>query len=345
MSGVFKRFWKRLPKKPKILLLCHANADLDSVGSTLGFYFSLSKKARCVVGVGSHANQTAASLARHFGVLIQKDPALDDFDAVICCDFNASNRLGPVLESRLAEFKKPVLVIDHHPKIKESFKTAFWLVKPNALSASELAFDELLAAKILVPKNALLCLACGMVSDSADLQIANADLLNKLFFCLKKTNATVSRLRELYAVSKDRSERLARIKSLHRAEWFEFADFLVAVSHVDFFESQSADALITAGADISLVAGVDRHSGVCRLSVRAGSFLLDQTGFHAGQMVCQPLGKIVGGFGSGHAGAAGFASSTTKPPEALEAALGLITSFLKSKDKTKTVELKKLNIN
>ncbi|MFH0955099.1 MAG: DHH family phosphoesterase [Candidatus Micrarchaeota archaeon] len=331
MPTILKRFIGSLSPKSRILLLCHSNADLDSVGTALGLFFSLPKKNRYVVGVFGHPNQTAGKLAEKLGVSLIVNPVLDSFDAIICCDFNAPNRLHDS-QDQLKKFKKPVLLIDHHPKTIGSLKTPFSVLDPKVQSASQLAFDLLLESKFPVSKKSLIAFACGMVSDSADLSIANAKLIKQLGTCLEQTGLSVGDLHQLTAVNEPVSERLAKLKSLQRVQVLQVASFLIAFSNVDFFESQSANALIAAGSDVALVAGVDAKTKFTRLSVRSSHSVVQKAGFHAGKQVCVPLAGFFDGFGNGHAGAAGFSCQNAGPQQVLQKAVELAAVFLEKSE-------------
>lgn len=327
MATVLEKFVSRLPKKSNVLLLCHSNADLDSIGTAAGLFFSLPKTHAYSIGVFGHPNQTANRLVEYLKIPLVLNPNLDSFDAVVCCDFNECSRLHDS-KNQLSHFKKPVMIIDHHPKTKESVKTAFSIHEPDAQSASQLAFDLLAKFNSKLSQKSLVALACGMVSDSADLSIANAELIEKLGVCLKKTGLSVSDIHQLTAVAEPVSERLAKLKSLQRAQVFSIGNFLVASSVVDFFESQSASALILAGADIALVSGTDSKTKLTRLSLRVSHFAIQKTRFHAGKNICQPLTGFFGGSGNGHAGAAGFSCANASPAEVLQKAVELTRQFL-----------------
>lgn len=334
-------------------MLCHENADVDAMASALALFFSLPKKFHPTVGIPTHANQSAEQLsnsllkkgwrkkgsAKTLGVRLSKEPDLSKFDAIIILDFNSPLRAGP-LQKALSASKKPLLVLDHHAKTKDSFRTRFFLSDPTAFSTASLVLEQLEKSGFLIPKKAWLSLAAGMVSDSVDLSLANSALLQTVSNCLSKTNSTVQEIRQLYAVPEDFSERVAKLKGLHRVRLFEVNGFLVALSHVSFFESQIAMALLAAGADLAFVAVMEKKSDVCQMSCRADFTILKKTRLDLAKDICVKLPLVFGGQGNGHAGAAGFAAFHAQPERVLLTSVELLQDFFRKK--AKTVEFREI---
>jgi nanoRNase/pAp phosphatase (c-di-AMP/oligoRNAs hydrolase) len=316
----------------RLLLLCHENTDIDAMASALALYFSLPKQFRCTIGVPEHANQSSQQLCQNLKTLFSIKPEPEKFDALIILDFNSPIRAA-VLQDQLRHFKKPVLVIDHHPKTQDSFKTPFSVLEPDALSTASLILDELEKSGFLIPKKAWLALAAGMVSDSVDLVLADSALLQKTALCLEKTGYTIQQIRQLYAMPEDFSERIAKLKGLHRVRLYELNGFLVAVSHANFFESQIAMALLAAGADISFVAGLEKKSLACRMACRASQPVLNKNRLDLARDVCTKLSLSFGGQGNGHAGAASFYAFHAEPEMVLQSSLELLLDFFRKKGK------------
>lgn len=323
------RFFLKTAKPKQLLILCHVNADVDAIASALALFFSLPKSFQVQIGVPDHANAQAQQLAQKLNARFQINPDLNRFDAIILVDCNSLVRTG-TLAAHLESYTKPVLIIDHHQASRD-FTHAVQVIDPTAHSACLLVLNQLQNGGFVIPKKAWLALAAGLVSDSADLSVADAQTLNALSVCLSKTGLDVSQVRDLYSVPLDFSEKIARLKSLHRLRLFKANGFLVGVSSADFFESQIAMALLWLGADVALVAGVDKKTKDCHLSARATTVFLRKTKLHLARDVCIPLAQQLTGHGNGHAGAAFFSGPNASPESALEESLVLVQAFLKKK--------------
>lgn len=353
-------------KPSQTLLLCHENTDIDAMASALALYFSLPKKFHPTIGIPGHLNQSAEQLcnsllenpifatgkngrilafgpksrgwrkkgsAKSPGARFIKTPDLSKFDAIMVLDFCSPSRAGP-LQEPLQKTKMPLLVLDHHSKTKDSFRTRFSLLDPKASSTSFLVLQQLQQGRFSIPKNAWLALAAGMVSDSVDLSLADSVLLQSVAGCLQKTGFSIQEIRQLYAAPEDFSERIAKLKGLHRVQLFEMNGFLVALSHASFFESQIAMALLSAGADVSFVAGMEKKSDVCRMACRANLSILKKSKLNLAEDICIQLPRFFGGQGNGHSGAAGFAAFHAEPERVLHSSLELLTGFFRKKGKT-----------
>jgi len=325
---VLDRFVKKLSKNSRVLFLAHAGADVDSIASA--FALSDSLPVAGTVGYPDHCNRNALQLVQSLSIKTLKNPVLDRFDAVVLVDFHSFSHAGSLSDS-LREYEKPILVLDHHEKdSKDLIKTPFLSCEPESVSASVVVFNELQKAKIVPSKKALLAIAAGIMSDSALLHRANAEALQVLAVCLQKTKSDFNSIPELFSVKEDLSERIAKLHSARRMRLVEVNGFLVALSHVNYFESEAAAALVTLGADVAFVAGVEHDSELLRLNARCGNEFLAQTRVNLGRLVLQ-LPSFFGGHGSGHQGAAGFNAFHADPQVVLQKALELLILDLKGK--------------
>lgn len=323
----------------RVLLLGHSHADVDAMASAIALFFSIPSKHHPVIGVPDHCNRDALGLLQHFSLSCTVNPVPNEFDAVILLDCHAPERLGTV-GAALQSFSKPLLVLDHHSLSKTAFKTSFRVLDPNASSTAVMVLNALQSSGFKLSKNALTALAAGMVSDSVDLQQADAVLLEQVAFCLQSINLTVAELKSLYASPMDASEKIAMLKALHRLRLFDINGFLVAVSENSFFASSAANALLVSGADLALVAGVEKKSALCHLAVRSTAGFVQKTGLHAATDVCMKLPDFFGGHGNGHQGAARFVAAHAEPEKVLHSSLELVQDFFRSKGETvKTREI------
>ena len=135
---MLEKFVKKLSKNASVLLLCHAGADVDSLSCAIALFESLSFST--AIGFPDHLGKNAVELAKNLKIKTVQNPLLSKFDAVILLDFNSVGHAG-TLGSELNNFKKPILILDHHQKESDSPKTPFVLIDPSALAASLVVFE------------------------------------------------------------------------------------------------------------------------------------------------------------------------------------------------------------
>jgi nanoRNase/pAp phosphatase (c-di-AMP/oligoRNAs hydrolase) len=326
---VLEKWTKSLSKKSKVLILAHAGADVDAVSSAIALSESL--PFSCVIGYPEHLNRSAAALLSNLKRKAVKDPQLARFDALILVDFHDAAHAGRLADEVL-RFAGPVWVFDHHPADRFALKTRFSRIDPTAVSCSLLVREELQQAKLNPSKTALRAVAAGILSDSANLLMADYRALVAFTECLAQTDSEPDDIAALFEVRVPVSERIAKLRSASRMRLFELNDFLVAASDVNYFESGAADALVAMGADVALVAGIDHHSGVLRLNARSSKSFFSVSRIAMGA-VCRALVPIFGGNGNGHACAAGFSAVHSEPRVVLDAALEELSEALEKKQK------------
>ena len=121
-----------LAKSHHIVLFGHKGPDGDSVGSTLAMRMlleSLGKSVQVIMAGGIPLNLRwmpgATEILQQGRQDEEIDKTLSLSDLIICLDFNALYRIGPLLEERLratlAQRSIPVLMIDHHPYPSDEF--------------------------------------------------------------------------------------------------------------------------------------------------------------------------------------------------------------------------------
>ncbi len=113
-----------LLKTKKVAIFTHMNPDGDALGSALTFQMALrNRNIACEIFI---ANEVPESLAWMPGAKSIKDNAtrkdldsyLKDADLITCLDFNEPGRMDN-LSYVLEKPSIPVMVLDHHPQVKE----------------------------------------------------------------------------------------------------------------------------------------------------------------------------------------------------------------------------------
>ncbi len=293
--------------KKKVLLLTHSGCDVDALSAAAAVYFSLKGKSRLTIGVPDHLNVNAAALAKSLSIPFAINPPVFSFDAIVCLDFNERGMLGQ-MKSNFLEFKGGKFHLDHHRKNAERLAPASnSLLGPKAVSTTEIVYDLLKATKLKIPKKAYLCIACGIISDSASFMVADHETFSIMAEVMRLAGAPYSKIIALFSVEKDFSEKVARLKAAKRCRIFRSGECVVAIAEIGAFEADAASALVRVGADAAFCGYADK--GAVRISGRVNNYWMRKNGFDLARDVLGRLGSYFEGRGGGHAGAAGFNGS------------------------------------
>ncbi|HID73342.1 TPA: hypothetical protein EYP38_05365, partial [Candidatus Micrarchaeota archaeon] len=226
---------------PPVAVIPHENADIDAAASAAGI-------VRFFRFIGKESVLFAPSLSAPAARLLEKlkieyVPEYDVSGKDVVVVDTVSRHMIPVDLSGA----RRVVMVDHHPG-----EHPYDVVVYDACSCSEIV-AELLLHNGVRDERTFLALAAGIVADTAGLHAADARSLGTLARLLEAVNADMSDVFDLIVERRDISERLARLRSLERAEIHRFGDFLVVLSRVGAFEASAAMTLLLAGADVALV--------------------------------------------------------------------------------------------
>jgi phosphoesterase RecJ-like protein len=291
------------------LLVPHAQADIDALGSAVGLATVLDCDTRIVVpnGVGTRARR----LERELDV----DPSgpgevdLPAADCVVVVDTSSSERVAPL---SLEGFVGEVVVVDHHRPGDLLERATATNVDADAGATAALVARTVEASNSTVTPTAALALAAGLIDDTDSLTTATPTEFALLRELLAVAGGRVELLPALLRREPSFGERVATAKAVVRATGYRADDTLVLVTDVGGEQSAAARALRDAGADVALVVS-DRGSQVWLVG-RAGPDTV-----HLPADVFDPLVDRFGGQGGGHA-EAGVAKFDTGTPSAIRAA-------------------------
>ena len=288
----------------KILLLAHAGADIDSIASAGALYFSLKNKKNACIGVPDHINQSAAAFAKNMHIPFKINPSFEGFDFILAFDFCGLEMAGTQKE-KIKNFGGEIFVFDHH---KKTNNPVAWqknsLIEEKAVSATEVVYSWLAKSRVKLNKKSAACIACGVIVDSAGFHVADHNTFRIMAKVVEKSKLSFSGLVSLFEVSRDISEKIAKLKAARRVRIFKSFDNLIAFSNVGSFESSSAMSLVFLGAGIAFVGS--GQGGKILVSARAKNSVIEKTGFDLVKHVFVPLQEKFGGSGGGHCGAAAF---------------------------------------
>ncbi len=295
----------------RVLLLTHSGCDVDSLGSAAALHFSLHGKALTTIGVPERINTGAKALAEKLSIPYTLNPSFSGFDAAVCLDFNELEMLGGLKGDFLA-FKGEKFLIDHHSKNKNtlsgntppiaSLKNSG--VSEKAVSATEVVYGLLKASKLRVPQKALVCIACGIITDSSSFLVADHETFSIMSEIMRKAKMPYREIVSLFRAELDISQKIAALKAARRCRVFKSGESLIAVSDVGAFEADAAATLVRIGADVAFCGDAD--AGKIRVSGRANSNWVAKHGIDLAKDVFGRLPSFFPGTGGGHPGAAGF---------------------------------------
>ena len=310
-------------KDRSFLLLCHHNADPDSLGSAIAFALYLKslgvEKVR--IGVAQSVSSYAKRLLTFSPVPVERDPAVKE-DVVMIFDTSSIEQLEPIEIPK----GKTVIVIDHHVEKDKPIRAEIAVVDSSRTSTAEIVW-ELFKYLGFYDETAVRALLAGIITDTANFRFANAGTFKAVSEMLERFPLQMGEIFQLVAPVSDenidQAKRMAMLKACQRLEIRKFRGYIIAVSKVSAYESLACKTFLQLGADIAIVGS--EKKGV-RISARAKEGLVKK-GLHLGKLM-EKVGPIIEGSGGGHAGAAG-ANGKKNLDEAIKLILKEIERFLR----------------
>ncbi len=317
-----KRFLEGV-KDRSFLLLCHHNADPDSLGSAIAFALYLKSLGveNVRIGVAQSVSSYAKRLLTFSPVPVERDPVVKE-DVVVIFDTSSLEQLEPIEIPK----GKTVIVIDHHVEKDNPIRAEIAVVDSSRTSTAEIVW-ELFEYLGFYNETAVKALLAGIVTDTANFRFANARTFKAVSEMLERFPLQMGEIFQLVAPVSDenidQAKRMAMLKACQRLDIRKFRGYIIAVSKVSAYESLACKTFLNLGADIAIVGS--EKKGV-RISARARESLVKK-GLHLGRIM-EKVGPIIEGSGGGHAGAAG-ANGKRNLDEAIKLILKEIEKFLR----------------
>jgi nanoRNase/pAp phosphatase (c-di-AMP/oligoRNAs hydrolase) len=183
---------------------------------------------------------------------------------------------------------------------------AVQVIDEEAPSTTEIVYALIKGAGVEIPGNIAQAIVTGIVAESGNLSRLRRSSLFNLCELSRKGGDVELVLRELRS-HPALDERMARLRCAQRLVLTRVDDTLISISHVGSYHASAARGLLALGAD--LAATVSKEKEGLKITVRATEDYVRRTGIHVGNDICMPLGEILGGEGSGHAGVGGVRAS------------------------------------
>ncbi|WP_456421369.1 DHH family phosphoesterase [Thermococcus sp.] len=320
-----KRFLDGLEGK-SFLLLCHHNADPDSLGSAIAFARFLRAKGfeRVRIGVAQSVSSYAKRLLTLSPVPVERNPVVEE-DVVVIFDTSSLEQLEPIEIPK----EKLVVLIDHHVEKEKPIKADIAVVDSSRTSTAEIVW-ELFKYFGFADEESIKALLAGIVTDTANFRFANSKTFKAVSEMLERFPLQMGEIFQLVAPvsdeNTDNAKRMAVLKACQRLEIRKFRRYVIAISKVSAYESLACKVFLQLGADVAIVGS--EKKGV-RISARAKENLVKK-GLHLGKIM-EKVGPIIDGSGGGHAGAAG-ANGKANLDKAVKLILKEIEKFLREVD-------------
>ncbi|WXG40794.1 MAG: bifunctional oligoribonuclease/PAP phosphatase NrnA [Candidatus Freyarchaeum deiterrae] len=299
--NIFEAFFKSHPKK--ILILCHQNADPDALCSAYAIknlIASLFPRIESLIG-SDDLSKISNGILEYLQISIAKEFNIELFDAFIIVDTNNVEQLG--CYRLVSTLSKPIMFVDHHtPQLSTTQITKYTLIDETSSSTAEIVYNLFKEAGVKPSPDTAMALLIGITYDSKHFLLANASTF-KTTTDLIDAGADYTSAIERLRTPMPRSERIARLKAINRAEINDVKNWIIVVSNVSAYEASACRALIETGADIAIVGAKKKNA--MRISARATQNIHKKTGIHLGKLM-EELGALVEGMGGGHSTAAGF---------------------------------------
>lgn len=299
----------------KKLVLVHHNADPDSIGSAAALKIVF---PNIDIGITGDVSRTAERLLEAIRVSVLTEPDLKNYNQIILVDTASSAQLGPFAD----KVENPI-VIDHHAPSPVWEKAKLYYCDENKSSCTEIiyeviriahhlgfidfSFDSGGSTNIEDLERVGLALLVGIVSDTAGFRYATPFTFLTFANLLRQTGRQMDEILEIVegdAVD-DPSRKVAHLKAAQRIVWKKVGTegVLLATSTVSSFEASAAKAIVTLGADISIVAA--QRGDEVRISARARRTVLERYDLHMGRLMHE-IGVTFKCGGGGHEGSAGL---------------------------------------
>lgn len=269
-------FRELLESKDKLIVMGHKMADVDSLGSSIGFWkiaVALGKKAYVVVG---DSNNAVKPMRQRFEesedypkeMFVNGDRALellDDHTIVVVTDVN---RPSYTEEPRLLSACDTIVVLDHHRKSSETIDNAVLsYVEPFASSASEMVAEIIQyigeGTSIRLRPQEAEAMYAGIVVDTQNFTNQTGVRTFEAAAFLRRSGADVVRIRKMFR--ENLADYKARADAVDKAEIYR-----------DCFAVSVCDA---AGTESPTVVGAQAANSLLEIrGIKASAVLTDVNG-------------------------------------------------------------------
>ncbi len=283
-------------REGKKVILVHANADMDALGSAFALA-GLFPPADIYAPGG--LDRTAKNAAEKLGIEILSSCDLSRYDTVAAVDTSSLSQLD--LDEELPQ---GTVVIDHHI-VTGDWDGCVSLIDPGRVSCCEIVYDLYRQSGKPIGRREGLMLMGGMISDSRNLRVADSRLLSALASLMEECGIPMDEAMDIAVLPASISERHASVSAVGRSRCERIGDMIVASALAGSFEASVCKSLLAAGADVSFSAS--QREEEFRISARATPEAV-RRGVNLG-IIMKGIGSETSSSGGGHDGAAGMSGT------------------------------------
>jgi phosphoesterase RecJ-like protein len=310
------------------MLLCHHNADPDTLCAAYGLQelaLTLDPTMKVDIILTGGASNLSRKIMAEIGIEAHEISTIKDVDAFVMLDVATLTQLEDWADV-VVSTNLPIVFIDHHASHPESSSISeLYIVDEGAYSTCEMIYGLYENFGIEPSARVSKALLIGMAYDSKHFSMGSVNTF-KAVSRLLELNGQLDEITELLSTERKRPERIARLKAAMRMQLHMVDDWTIVTSHLSSFQASAARAMISLGADVSIVVGKDKRK--LRVSMRSTERFYKVTTIHLGRDVALKLGEAFTGAGSGHPTAAGV-NGEGAPEAMVQMAIDLITEKIR----------------
>ncbi len=300
-------------KDKNVVITFHSMGDSDAVSSAISLsgYFS---NARVVTpdSITTNAGRILKTLGFNPNAITHDFD--ENVDMIVMVDVNNFEDCG-TFRYKLEEFKKDILIIDHHaPKdIATDNVSAFNDEHYN--SACSIVYELLESLGMEVDDKIAMILLSGIISDSADLKNATAKTFIQIGQLLGIAKMDYYEFLDNMSHVSDPISRAKTFEDISKSTVEVIDDMLIVHGKAHSHANIAADYAIKIGADFALF--YSENNTELSFSTRLRPPLDKKLGLHLGIMM-KGVAKRLGGNGGGHPCAAGAYGPIGTDPKEIE---------------------------
>jgi len=311
----------------RVCISFHHNADPDALCSayaTASLLPSIKEGVKATVSSSRDLSKIAEQIAEDLGITLEEKPNIEEMTTFFIVDTGSLQQLEEIGQ-RVLTSQVPLVVIDHHAENSETKAASrLYIVDETASSTCEIVYDLYKEAKVKPTEQVAKALLLGIAYDTRHFSLGTPKTFRAVSELLE-IDRDLANILSVLTRTMDRSEKTARLKAGQRMKIHVIKDWTIVFTEVSSYQASAGRGLLTLGADLVFVGG-SRKEGL-RIGMRSTDNFYRETSIHLGRDIAMPLGKALGGGGSGHSTAAGVNASGSLE-EALDIAVRMITERL-----------------
>lgn len=293
--------------RPRVAIFSHHHSDPDAIAAAYAFgellrHFSSQLEYYIYA---DKLNTTAKAVADRFAIpILDTVVSLGDFIFVV--DTTNTSKLGK-FQQLVQQSSQPLVVIDHHAP-EDLHKLAQHKLTDSAMPSTAMIICKFYEMLNIVPCDSVAtALLAGHIYDSRRYLYGTTTQVLQSTIYLLNAHGDYAEANKLLQVAKPRGEIIAKLKAFSRLQYYSMKNLLLVTSAVKSYEASAARAFIEIGADVALV--VSAQANFTRASARKKQVVAVNLA-----AIMSQLGSEFGGYGGGHADAAGLTLSTRLSP-------------------------------